>query len=163
MASFDIVNHLDIQKIDNGINTAKRRILQRFDLKDAKIVIELDKKGKTLTVETPDEMKMKAVKQLILEGLYDQGVSPKTVDWGKEEKASLGAIRLHCKLSEGLNPDLARDIVKRIKDLDLKVRAQIQGDQVRVEAKQIDDLQKVIAMVRQVDLPTPLQFVNMKR
>lgn len=163
MASFDVVSKLDMQKIDNAINVAIRKIGQRYDFKGAHIVLELNKKDKKLKVEVPDDMKLKAVQEIVLGSLHDQGVSQKVVDWGKREDASLGAIRLNCTLREGIEKDIAKDITAKIKDMDIKVKALIQGDQVRVEGKSIDDLQAVIAALNAMDLPVPLQYVNMKR
>lgn len=163
MPSFDIVSEADLQLIDNAINVANRKIAQRYDFKGHHILLELNKKDKTLKVEVPDDMKLKAVKEIVVGALHDQGVSPKIVDWGKREDASLGAIRLHCKLVEGIDRDLAKKIQGMIKDSGLKVKAQIQGDQLRVEAKSIDDLQAIIAMLNAADLPVPLQYNNMKR
>jgi uncharacterized protein YajQ (UPF0234 family) len=87
----------------------------------------------------------------------------KVIDWGKREDASLGAIRLSPKLREGIDKENAKIVVQKIKDSGLKVKAQIQGEQVRVEAKSIDDLQAVIQMLKAAELAVPLQFENMKR
>lgn len=163
MASFDVVSKLDMQKIDNAINVANRKISQRYDFKGLHILLELNKKDKALKVEVPDEMKLKAVQEIVIGSLMDQGVSPKVVDWGKQEEASLGAIRLHCKLQEGIEKDLSKKITAAVKESGKKLKAQIQGDQVRIEGKSIDDLQEVIAKLKAMDLDVPLQFENMKR
>lgn len=162
MASFDIVNKLDMQQIDNAINSANRKISQRYDFKGAHILLELNKKDKTLKVEAPEE-KIQAVQEIVVGALMDQGVSPKVIDWGKREEASMGTVRMQCRLQEGIDKDIAKDIQKRIKDSGLKVKTQIQGDQLRVEGKQIDDLQAVIQLCKDADLPVPLQYLNMKR
>ncbi len=163
MATFDIVSRIDMQLFDNAINVAKQRVGQRYDFKGAHILLELNKKDKTLKVEVPDDMKLRAVQQILIGCLMDQGLSPKTIDWGKEEEASLGAIRLTCKLVEGIEKDVARDIVAKIKESGIKVKAIMQADQVRVDGKQIDDLQEVIAMLKATELPVALQYINMKR
>ncbi len=163
MPSFDVVSKLDLQKVDNAINVANRKIAQRYDFKSLHILLELNKKDKTLKVEVPDEMKLKAVQEIVVSSLMDQGVSPKVVDWGKQEEASLGAIRLNCKLQEGLDRELTKKITTTVKETGKKMKAQIQGDQVRVEGKSIDELQEVIAKLKAMDLPVPLQFENMKR
>jgi uncharacterized protein YajQ (UPF0234 family) len=111
----------------------------------------------------PDDMKLQAVREIVIGALTRKGLSPKVVDWGKREEASLGAIRLNCKLVEGIDKEQVKKINTLIKDSGLKVKTVNQGDQVRVEAKSIDDLQAVIALLKEADLPTPLQFVNMKR
>ncbi len=162
MPTFDVVNKLEMQSIDNAINTANRTISTRYDFRGVEVLVELNKKDKTIKVEVPDDMKLKAVRDIVNSALMDQKVSTKVIKWGDKEAATLGTIRLKCQLVEGIDKDIAKDIVKRIKDSGLKVKASIQGDQVRVEGKKIDDLQSVIAMLREADLPAPLQFVNMK-
>lgn len=163
MPTFDIVNKIDMQKIDNAINTANRKIGQRYDFKGQHILVELNKKEKTLKVEVPDDMKLKAVQEIVVGTMMDQDVSPKVIDWGKREEASLGAIRLNCKLVEGIEKDVAKTIQGKIKESGLKVKSQIQGDQLRVEGKSIDDLQSVMAMLRASDIEVPLQFDNLKK
>ncbi|CAN5489790.1 YajQ family cyclic di-GMP-binding protein [soil metagenome] len=163
MPSFDIVNKADMQKIDDAINIANRKIAQRYDFKGLHVLLELNKKDKTLKVEVPDDMKLKAVQEIVIGALMDRGVSPKIVDWGKKEDATLGTLRLSCKLSEGIEKEVAKKITGVIKDSGLKVKTQIQGEQIRVEAKSIDDLQAVMAMLKAADIEVPLQFDNMKR
>ncbi|MEQ8818651.1 MAG: YajQ family cyclic di-GMP-binding protein [Sumerlaeia bacterium] len=163
MPTFDIVCKPDLQLVDNAINTANRKIAQRYDFKGVDVTLELNKKTKTLLVVVPDEMKLKAVREIVLGSLNDQGVSMKTFDWEHREDASLGAIRINAKMHEGLDKETAKDITKRIKDSGLKVKTSIQGDQVRVEGKQIDDLQQVIALLKDADYERPLSFENMKR
>ena len=163
MPTFDIVSKLDMQNLDNAINVANRKISQRYDFKGAHILVELNKKDKTLKVEVPDDMKLRAVREIVVDALIAQNVSPKVIDWGKQEAASLGALRLQCKLIEGIEKDHAKLVVQAIKDTGLKVKASIQGDQVRVEGKSIDDLQATMAALRATELPVPIQFDNMKR
>ncbi len=163
MPSFDVVSRIDMQAMDNAINVTKQRINQRYDFKGATIVLELDKKGKTVKLEVPDEMKLKAVQQILIGCLMDQKLSPKTVDLSKREEASLGAIRIQGKLVEGIDKDVAREVVAKIKESGLKVKASIQGEEVRVEGKQIDDLQAVIQLLSAAEFKVPLQYINMKR
>jgi uncharacterized protein YajQ (UPF0234 family) len=163
MPSFDVVNKLDLQLIDDAINDSNRTISQRYDFRGVEIILELNKKEKTLKVQVPDDMKLQAVREIVIGALTRKGLSPKVVDWGKREEATLGAIRLNCKLVEGIDKEQVKKINTLIKDSGLKVKTVNQGDQVRVEAKSIDDLQAVIALLKEADLPTPLQFVNMKR
>ncbi len=163
MPTFDVVNKLEIQTFENAVNNAKRKIDQRYDFKGVDVTIDLNKKEKTLKVEVPDDMKLRHVQDILNGELINQQLSPKVIDWSRREDASLGGIRVRCVLRDGIEKDLAKEIVKRIKDSKLKVKAQIQGDQVRVDGKQIDDLQAVISMLKEADLDAPLQFVNMKR
>lgn len=164
MASMDVVSKLDMQKVDNAINVALKKIGARYDFRGLKIVLELDKKEKKFKLEVPDEMRLEAVQEIIRGCLHDQGVDMRIVDWGKREDASLGAIRLACKLKEGLDKELAKKVVQVIKDSGLKVKTSIQGDQVRVEGKSIDDLQDVQKLLRgNAEIEVPLQFDNYKR
>jgi len=163
MPTFDIVNKLDLQQIDNAINSANRTIDNRYDFRGLDITVELNKKEKTVKVVVPDEMRLKAVREIVNGSMMDQKVSPKVVDWGDKEDASLGAIRISCKLREGIDKEIAKKIVKKIKDSKLKVKASIQGESVRVEGKKIDDLQEIIAMLKEEDYDVPLQFDNMKK
>ena len=162
MPSFDVVSELDLQGVDNAINVAVKKISQRYDFKGAHILVELNKKEKTLKVEAPED-KVAAVREIVNSALFDQKVSPKVVEWGDKHEAHMGTVRLNCKLVEGIEKDKAKDINKRIKDMGLKVKSSIQGDQVRVEGKSIDDLQTVIANLKTLDMDVPLQFVNMKK
>lgn len=161
MPTFDIVSKLDMQLIDNAINVANRKIGQRYDFKGVNILLELNKKDKTLKLEAPED-KVQAVQEIIVGAIMDQKVSPKVLDWGEEQEAHLGLMRLSIKLVEGIEKDIAKDIQNRIKESGLKVKSSIQGDQLRVEGKQIDDLQAVIALLKGADLKVPLQYVNMK-
>lgn len=163
MPTVDIVNKIDLQTVDNAINSVKRQIDTRYDFRGVETEIELNKKEKTLKIVVPDNMKLKAVKEIITSCLIDQKVSPKIIKYGDEEAASLGAIRLQCKIQEGIEQDIAKKIVKLIKDTGLKVKPSIQGEHVRVEGKSIDDLQSIMQMLREADLEVPVQFDNMKR
>lgn len=162
MASFDIVSRLEIQDIDNAINVVNKKIAQRYDFKGLHILVELNKKDKTLKVEAPEE-KFRALQEIIVDAFLDQKVSPKTIEWGKKDDAHMGAVRMNCRLREGIEKELAKKINKQIKDMKLKVKSQVQSDQLRVEAKSIDELQAVIAEIKAADYETPLQFINMKR
>jgi len=164
MPSFDVVNKLDMQAVDNAINNTNKMIGTRYDFKGVDVTLELNKKDSTLKLEVPDDMKLRHVQEMLRSAFLDQGVSPKVIDWGKQEDATLGTLRLRAKLRDGIESATAKSIVKKIKDSKLKVKASIQGEQVRVEAKQIDDLQAVITLLKEDDsIETPLQFVNMKR
>ena len=161
MPSFDIVSKLDMQLIDNAINVANRKISQRYDFKGVHILLELNKKDKTLKLEAPED-KIQAVQEIIIGAIMDQKVSPKVLDWGEDQPAHLGLMRLSIKLIEGIEKDVAKEIQAIIKESELKVKTSIQGDQLRVDGKQIDDLQAVIALLRGAEVKVPLQYVNMK-
>lgn len=163
MASFDIVSRVDMQEVDNAINMTRKAILTRFDFRESKTELTLDKKEKKIHVLTEDEMKMRSVQDALVEHLVRRTVDVKCLDSKEIQMASHGMVRREFAIKEGVDPDTARAIVKLIKGLNLKVQAAIQDNQVRVSGKKIDDLQAVIKVVREAKLQIPLQFVNMIR
>ncbi len=164
MPSVDVVSKLDMQEIDNAINTVQKEMNQRYDFRNSKSKVELNKTDKTLTILADDEMKFRAIKEMIQQRLSARKVSPKIVDFGKEESAAGSMIRVIAKLKEGVDADTARKIVKMVKDTKLKVQAAIQGEQVRLTGAKIDDLQTILHLLLQDEtIPVPVQFVNMKR
>lgn len=162
MPSFDIVNKVDAQLLDNAINVARKEILNRFDFSGSKSEIDLDKKAMTIHILTENEMRMDSITDVIRNRMIKQKLDPLCLDFGKEQYASGSMVKKDIKVKEGIDKDVARKIIKDIKDSKLKVQAQVMDDQVRVTGKKIDDLQSVIAMMRQGTYELPLQFVNMK-
>ncbi len=163
MASFDIVSRVDIQEVDNAVNMTRRGILTRFDFRQSKTEINLDKKEKKIHVVTEDEMKMRAIQDALVENLVRRKVDVKCLQAKEVQMASHGMVQKEINIKEGIDPETARTIVKMIKAQKLKVQAAIQENQVRVSGKQIDDLQAVIKMIREANLEIPLQFVNILR
>ncbi len=162
MPSFDIVNKVDPQTLDNAINVAKKEILNRYDFRDSKSSIELDKKANSLEIVTENSMRMDAIIDVLIMRMAKQGLDARALDMGKEEYASGSMVRKDVKIKSGIDKDVARKIVKIIKDSKLKVTPAQMDEMVRVTAKKIDDLQQVIALLRQEDFGVPLQFINMK-
>lgn len=162
MPSFDIVNKVDAQLLDNSINVARREILNRFDFNGSKSEITLDKKAMLIHILTEDDMRMESIINVIRQRMIKQNLNPLCLDFGKEKYASGFMVKKDVQVKEGIDKDVARKIIKDIKDSKLKVQAQMMDDQVRVTAKKIDDLQAVIAMMRNGSYDLPLQFVNMK-
>ena len=162
MPSFDIVNKVDAQLLDNSINTARREILSRFDFNGSKSEITLDKKAMQISILTEDDMRMESIINVIRQRMIKQNLNPLCLDVGKERYASGFMLKKDIKVKEGLDKDVARKIIKDIKDSKLKVQAQMMDDQIRVTAKKIDDLQEVISLMRRGSYDLPLQFVNMK-
>jgi len=162
MPSFDIVNKIDPQTLDNAINNAKKEILNRFDFRDSKSTVELDKKTSTIHIVTENDMRMGAIQDAIITRMAKQGLDAKALDLGEEQYASGNMVKKDIKVREGIDKEVAKKIVKLIKDSNVKVQAAIMDDQVRVTGKKIDDLQSVIATLRGAQLDVPLQFVNMK-
>lgn len=162
MPSFDIVNEIDQQKLDNAINVAKKEIVNRYDFHGSKTEIEFDKKELTLKITTESDMRMDAIRDILFSRSMKQGIDPLCFDFGKEQYASGNMIRKDVKIKKGIDKDTARKLVKVIKDSGLKVQASIMDDQVRVTGKKIDDLQAVIAAVKASPNEVPLQFVNFR-
>ncbi|MCS7073992.1 MAG: YajQ family cyclic di-GMP-binding protein [Bacteroidia bacterium] len=162
MPSFDIVSEVDLQTLDNAINNLKKEILNRFDFQGSQTEIELNKKEYSLHIITENDMKMRQIEETLISKLVKQGIDPKCLDFGKEKYASGKLIKKDIIIKNGLDKEMAKKIVKKIKDLGLKVQAAIQDDQVRVTGKKIDDLQEVIQALKKADLEVPLQFTNMK-
>lgn len=162
MPSFDVVSEIDAQEVDNAVNQAKKEITTRFDFKGSKSSIDFDKDQNTIKVFADDDMKLRALHQILEQKMAKRSLDLSCLDYGKEEQASGSSIRQQITIRSGIDKDSAKKITKAIKDSKLKVQAQIQGEQVRVTGKKIDDLQEVIAMLKSANLGLPLQFVNMR-
>jgi uncharacterized protein YajQ (UPF0234 family) len=156
--SFDIACKIDMQEVTNGLDQARREIETRYDLKGSKNELTLDKTD--ITVAAADDMKLKAVVDILQSRLHKRGVPLKALTYGTVEPASGGVLRQKISLQQGIPIEKAKEIVRLIKDAKLKVQAAIQADQVRVSGKNRDDLQKVIALLRDQDLGIALQFTN---
>jgi len=162
MPSFDIVNKIDMQEMDNAVNMTRKTITTRYDFRKSKTEITLNKQEKRIHILTEDEMKMKAVEDDLIGKCVKRKIDAKALDYQEIEPTSKGMIKRDILIREGIDTDTARKIVKMIKGLKLKVQAQIQDQQVRVTGKKIDDLQKIIGMLKESNLEVPLQYVNMK-
>jgi uncharacterized protein YajQ (UPF0234 family) len=161
MPTFDIVSEIDHQEVKNAVDQANREASTRFDFKGTDAKVEYSEKELTLSASTED--RCKALYQLLEEKLIKRGVSLKTLDPGKIEAATHGSGRQKVGLKAGISQEIGKKINKFIKELDLKgVSSSIQGDQVRVTGKQRDDLQNVIAKLKEADLDAPLQFNNFR-
>jgi cyclic-di-GMP-binding protein len=162
MPSFDIESSVDIQTLDNAINTVKKEISNRFDFKGSPVEINLDKKDYVVKVEVESDMKMKQVIDVIISRAMKQGIDSSAFDFEKDAYPSGKVVKKEIPVKNGLKQEDAKKIVKLIKDSGTKVQVQIMDDIVRVTGKKIDDLQEVIALCRGGNLGLPLQFVNMK-
>jgi uncharacterized protein YajQ (UPF0234 family) len=162
MASFDIVSKVDAQTLDNVINIARKEIVNRFDFRDSKTEIELNKKDYLVVITTENEMRITAIEDAIRSRMIKQGLSPMALDFGKSHYASGNMLKKEIKVKQGVDKETGKKIIKVIKDLRLKVEAQMMDDQVRVNGKKIDELQAVISHLRNSELEIPLQFINMK-
>jgi len=159
-SSFDIVCKIDMQEMDNAINQALKEVSQRYDFKGSKSGIELDKASGKLTLKSDDDYKLGALNDILQSKIVKRGISLKALGYGTVEQASGGTVRQEVTLQNGIPQDKAKEIVKLIKNLKLKVNAAIQGDQLRVSGKKKDDLQAVMEMLKGQDLGIHMQFVN---
>jgi len=164
MASFDIVSKVDPQTLENAVNTAKKELQTRYDLRDTKGGIDLDKKANTILLSSENSMRLKALEDILLGRAVKQGIDGTALDFSADEQAAGALVKKTVKVRAGIDKDASRKIIKLIKDSKIKVEAQTQDEQVRVSAKKIDDLQQVIALLRGASstIGQPLQFVNMK-
>jgi cyclic-di-GMP-binding protein len=156
--SFDIVSDFDRQELVNALDQTNREIISRYDLKDTQTTVELaDDK---ITINTASEMNLDAVHDLLQSKAIKRSLSLKIFDYGKIEAASGTRIRQEITLKKGISQEIAKQITKLIRDEFKKIQASIQGDVVRVTAKDKDELQGVIQRLKQEDLPVALQFTN---
>jgi uncharacterized protein YajQ (UPF0234 family) len=156
--SFDIVSKIDMEEVSNAIQQALKEIHTRFDLKDSKSNIELEKDA--IVLQSADEYRLKAVNDILQQKLTKRGVSIKGLTYGPVEPAAGGTARRKVTMQQGIVIEKARDIVKLVKDSKKKAQASIQGDLVRISSKDRDTLQDVISMLRQHDFGIDLQFTN---
>jgi len=156
--SFDIVCKVDMQEVTNALDQTRREVDTRYDLKGTKHDITLEKTD--ITIVTADDMKLKAVTDILQSKMHRRGVPLKALSYGKVEEAGGGRLRQKISLQQGIPIEKAREIVRLIKDSKVRVQAAIQEDQVRVSGKNRDDLQKIIALVKEKDLGIALQFTN---
>jgi len=157
-SSFDIVSKIDFSEVTNAVTLAKKEINTRYDFKGSISSITLDKEE--IVLFSDDEYKLEQLKDVLISKLIQRNVSIKNVEYGKLDGASGGNVRQRTKLIQGIDKDLARDIIAIIKNSGVKVKTQIQDDQIRVTGKNRDDLQAIILAVRQADLPIDIQFIN---
>ena len=161
MPSFDVVSQIDMQELRNAVDQSAREIATRFDFKDTNTSIELS--SDTITLASVSEDRLAAARQVLEEKMVKRKVSLKVLDYGKIEEASKGTARQVAKLQAGISSDKAKAINSHLKTLGLKgIQSQTQGDQVRVTGKKRDDLQDVIAALREHDFAIPLQFENFR-
>lgn len=162
MPSVDIVSKVDAQTLDNAINSAKRELDNRYDLRGSNSTIEYDRKALTIKVSTEDHLKLDAIVDILLERSTKQKIDVKSFDLKEEPQPNGKLLYKLIKVQNGIEREKAKKIIKAIKETKLKVEPQIQDDHIRVSGKKIDDLQAVMAMCRTTDFEVPLQFDNMK-
>jgi hypothetical protein len=156
--TFDVVSKIDLQEVSNAVQQALKEIHTRFDLKDSKSNIELEKDA--VILHSADEYKLKAVNEVLQQKLVKRGVPLKGLIYGAVEPAAGGTAKRRITIQQGIPIEKAREIVKTIKDSKRKAQAAIQGDLVRVSSRDRDTLQEIIALLRQKDFGIDMQFTN---
>lgn len=159
---FDISAKLDMMELKNAVVQAQKELATRFDFKGLIADIELNEKAKTVTLSSSSEQKIDALKDILISKLIKREISGKSIQEVKSEGMSGGNVKFIYRIVDSLESDEAKKIVKAIKEMKLKVTPSIQGDEVRVSAAKIDDLQKVMTEVRKLDLNAPLVFGNFR-
>ncbi len=160
MPSFDIVCDIDMQEMDNAVNQVKKEIATRYDFKHSKASIELS--DGVAKVIGDDVNNLNTVCEILRGKMVRRKLDPKSLDYGEPESASGDTKRQIITIKQGIDKELAKKIVKMIKQEKMKVQVSIQGDQVRVSGKKRDDLQAAMALVRQIDADRPLHFTNFR-
>lgn len=162
MPSFDIVSRINFAELDNAINNTHKAIAARFDYRGSPVELTVDPKDKKVKLVAEDGMKVKGVIEMFRSAAAKRGIDMRAIDFGEPEPGLAGRMKCEGKIRDGIEQEKAKQIVKLIKESKLKVQASIQGEELRVTGKQIDDLQSVMALLRGSDVGVPLQFVNMK-
>ena len=160
MPSFDIVSQVDLQEVRNAVDQAHREVATRYDFKGTDTDARLNDDG--ITIESSTEDRLAAAIDVVKEKLVRRKVSLKSIAGGESKQIGGGRYRAIFSLNQGIDQDAAKEIAKLIRDSKVKVQAQIQGDQLRVQGKKRDDLQEVIALLRELDFRLPLQYINFR-
>ncbi len=160
MPSFDIVSKIELAEVDNAIANMRREMEQRYDFKGSNA--SLERKESEITLNADDDLKLRQMHELLQGHLARRQIDVGCLDYKTPEKAAGQAVRQIAVIREGIDRDLAKRLVKEIKDQKLKVQVAVQGDELRVTAKKRDDLQAVIAFVKGLKIEQPLQYVNFR-
>jgi uncharacterized protein YajQ (UPF0234 family) len=151
-----------MQEMDNAVNQAKKEITTRFDFRGSKTQVDLDRKEGKITVVTEDDMKLRAIKDALIAKVVHRSIEAEALVFGEHEKAGGDMVRQTVTITNGIDMETARKVVKLVKDTKLKVQASIQGEEVRITGKKRDDLQEAIQTLKEADLGMPLQYVNFR-
>ena len=160
MPSFDVVSKTDLNEVDNALQNIAREIATRFDFKNSKSKIE--RQEAVLTLNADDQPKLKQMHELLKAHMVRRKIDPSALEFKDPERASGDMVRQEIIVKQGIDRELAKELVKAIKDAKLKVQAAIQGDELRISGKKRDDLQEAIALIRTLKVEQPLQFVNFR-
>jgi hypothetical protein len=160
MPSFDVVSEIDMQEMDNAINQVKKELATRFDFKGSNSSIELEEAA--IVVVGDSANRVNTIAEILRAKLVKRKLDPKCLEYGEMEDASGGNKRQRITIKQGVSSELAKTIVKLIKQEKMKVQAAIQGEQVRITGKKRDDLQAAMALIRGMDADRPLSYTNFR-
>ena len=162
MPSFDVVSRINLQEIDNAVNTVLRELTNRYDFKGSIFSVELKTKDNLIILTADSDYKLSAIQESLKASVTKRGIDARALDFQKEQPASGQSLRQEVKLRNGIEQEIAKEIVKDIKQSKLKVQTSIKGDELRVDGKKRDDLQEVITFLKKADYKIPLQFINFR-
>ena len=157
MPTFDVVSQIDLHELTNAVDQTNREVSNRFDFKGTDSRVEAD--GNLITLKAPAEFQIKQINEILRTKMSKRGIDVGCLEYGEIQETGREA-RQEIVARQGIDRELAGQITKIIKDTKLKVQAAIQGDQIRVIGKKRDDLQSVIAVLREQKLNLPLQYIN---
>jgi|TARA_Y100000389_G_scaffold205147_1_gene264149 cyclic-di-GMP-binding protein len=162
MPSLDIVSKIDLQEVDNAVNSVLRELTNRYDFKGAKFTIELKKSENLIEINAPDEYKLKAIQESLKVYATKRSIDVKSLEFCEPQNASNNSFRQEVKIKNGIDQESAKKIVKQVKNSKLKIQASIRGDEVRLEGKKRDDLQQAMSIVKAQSSDIALQFINFR-
>ena len=162
MPSFDVVSKIDLQEIDNAVNSVMRELTNRYDFKGAKFSVELNNKDYLITIIAGDDYKLGAIGDSLKTYVTKRKIDARSLDFQKEEKAGGDSLRQIVKLKNGIESELAKKIVKDMKASKMKIQSSIKGDEVRIDGKKRDDLQNAITFLKEQNYDIPLQVINFR-
>ena len=162
MPSFDIVSKIDLQEVDNAVNSVLRELGNRYDFKGANFSLELKSKESLIEISAEDDYKLGQIGESLKAFINKRGIDVKALDFTEVQKAGGNSLRQEIKLRNGINQENAKKITKQIKGSKIKVQASIQGDEVRVSGKKRDDLQEAMQLLKTSDYEIPMQFINFR-
>jgi uncharacterized protein YajQ (UPF0234 family) len=162
MPSFDIVSKLNIQEIDNAVNSVLRELSNRYDFKGAVFTIEFKNKDNLILISADSDYKINALRDSLKVFVTKRGIDVRVLDFQKEEKAGGNLIKQEIKLRNGIDQESAKKIIKFIKDSKIKVQSSIKSDEIKVDGKKRDDLQSIMSLIKSNNFNIPLQFINFR-
>jgi uncharacterized protein YajQ (UPF0234 family) len=162
MPSFDVVSKIDMQEVDNAVNSVMREIGNRYDFKGADFSIELNKKDDIISMTSDSEYRLEAIGDSLKVFVTKRGVDVKALDFQKIEKIGGHMLKQEIKLRSGIEQEIAKKITKQIKESKMKIQASIQGDEIRINGKKRDDLQEAMQFLKDANHEIPLQFINFR-